>query len=507
MPRSLSLLRACALTLALCAPLSGCQLVLGIGNEEPLQTGGAGGTGGSGGTGATGAVGGTGGTGGTGGGTGGSGPCDGQPCAPWEKVILGAVYGGPVDVDAQGNVVIAVFFTEGVDLGDGDPVVPVGFGDIALIKYDRTGAFVWKKVFPAADSQEVKSLDVDAAGNIAIGGDTTGQLDLGKGPLPPGAFVAKLDPDGNTLWSIGAASAAGPASVGHVALDSKGNVLAGGNGGSINFGGGALSSDPQSFYIAKLDGATGQEIWAKITLGSKTESLVGLKVDSSDSPILTGQWTSAYLSLTEAGNTPPLDVHNSGGEDAIFLLRLDPDGNKSNSEMIAGQNAGFAGYVNDLGVDKFGWSILIGGFSGVIQFSEDQYDAGLETGAFVLRDQTTSFEQWTHGYVQASTSASLGRVAIDGSDNIVIVGWQGGGMDLGGGPLSADAGHFVLELDKEGAFRSQRQYVFGDGGIQNVAAGSLEDETVVVGSFYGTADLGSGLIEAPQGFFITRFTD
>lgn len=483
---------------------AGCQLILGIGNEEPIETGGSGGSGASGGSGGSGATGGsaTGGAGGTGG-TGGAAPTE-----PWQKVLLGAVYGGPVAIDAEGNVVLAVFYTEGVDFGDGDPVVPVGQGDIALLKYDKAGALVWKKVFPANGTQSVLSLAVGSAGEIAIGGDSYEEIDFGKGPLPAGAFAVKLDAEGTVLWSLSGQASMYQPTVNEVAIDSKGNVLIGGNGQSIDFGTGALSGgDFQSFYVAKLDGATGQPLWAKITKGGSAEGLVGLVVDSSDSLILTGWWEGPYLGLAAAGDTPPNDLYNSTMQDAIFLLRLDPDGNKSHGKMIAGQNPGFLGSVTGLGVDDFGWSILVGGFSGQIQFEQDQYDAGVFSGAFVVRDQTTSFDQWTHGYVQDGASVNFGEVAIDGGNDIAIIGSYDGAVDLGGGPLPAGPAQFVFKIGQDGAYRWSRACTFGDGGIQNVAAGSLEDETVIVGNFYGNADLGFGPVDAPQGFFVVRLPE
>lgn len=544
-----SLLRYASSLVLLAAPLSGCDLVLGIGGEVLAEGGGGTGGGGAGGAGGGGGV-----------TTGGpcepgkeaacySGPdgtemvgackgglatcseegmwgacagevtpsletcsstededCDGKDCTYWVKTILGTVYGSALDIDPQGNIVVAVSFTEAVDLGDGMPTPPPeGFVDIALLKFDRTGAFVWKKVFTAPGSQQVDALAVDAQGNIAIGGSTTGALDLGKGPLPAGAFVAKFDASGAALWSISAQSPAGPASVSHVAIDSKGRVVAGGSAGTIDFGAGALvSGDAQSFFVVKLSADTGGVVWAKITKGGANETLEGLVVDGSDSPVLTGSWNGSYLGLAAAGESAPNDVYNPNGEAAIFLLRLDSDGNMSNGKLLAGLNSGFSGNVNGLGVDSLGWSVLVGDFSGSIQFNEGSYDAGPGSGVFVVRDQTTSFEQWTHGYAKSDVSANFNEVAIDGSDGISIVGRYEGPADFGGGQLPPAPAALVLKFDKDGTFQWNKSYPFGDGGIERVAAGSLEDETVIMGTFYGSANFGDGIVTAPQGFFLVR---
>jgi hypothetical protein len=506
MLRSSSLLRYGISIVALSLPSMGCQLLLGIGNEEPLEMGGAGGTGGTGATGgAGGATGGTGGaTGGTGGATGGSG--GGAPTEPWQKVFLGAVYGGPVAIDAQGNIVLAVSFYDGVDFGDGDPVIPQGNGDVAILKFDKAGTLVWKRVFNAPDTQSAQSIAVGPGGEVAFGGDTFGDVDFGKGVVPQGAFVVKLASDGTTLWSLSAVAAAFQPTISHVAIDSQGNVIVGSNGGAIDFGDGVLSSgDSQSFYVAKLDATTGQPLWSKITKNGTPEQLVGLTLDSSDSIVLTGSWKGPYLGLAAAGETPPNDLYNNTNQDAIFLLRLDPGGDKSDGKMIAGQNAGFLGGVSDMDVDAFGWGVLVGTFSGPIVFEQGSYDAGPGTAGFIVRDQITAFDQWTHAYLQDGTYVGPGNVAVDGADNMAITASYQGAPDLGGGPLPAGPQtQVVFELDKAGAFRWSHVCTFGDGGIQNVAAGSLEDETVFVGSLYGASDLGFGVIDEPQAFFIVR---
>lgn len=547
MMRASSLLRLGLSTLLLLAPLAGCQLVLGIGGELPLGEGG----GGAGGTGGMTTA--SGGAGGTGTSVGGSctpdevtdcytgekgtegvgackpgkatcmkegvwGPCagevvpavemcattddescDGLDCTTWVKTILGAVYGSTVGVDAQGNIVVGVVFTEGIDLGDGNPVLPVGNSDIALLKYDSKGTLIWEKVFPGADGQSLDALAVDAAGNIAIAGVTYGTLDLGKGALPLGGYVAKLDPSGTALWSVSAHSAAGPAGAQYLALDTKGNVLVGGNGGAIDLGSGLVSSDHgQAFWLGKLDKDSGAAAWVKITTGGQGEYITGLVVDTSDSPVLTGSWKGTYLGLS------PNDLFNNTGNDAIFLLRLDPDGKKSNAKMIAGQNSGFMGGTSGIDVDKFGWASMVGGFSGPIQFNSGSYDGGQNGGAFVVRDQTTSFMQWSHAYVPMEGYINYGLVAVDGSDNIVTQGSYDGKVVLAGNSLPLGPGAFVLKLDKEGNELWARTYTFGDGGIQGMTAGSFEDETLLVGTFYGSADLGTGVINAPQGYFLAR---
>jgi len=537
---------------ALAASSGGCQLIAGLGGEETLATGGTGGTGATGGSTGT-STGGTGGTGLTGPCTPGesedcySGPagtqgvalckagtalcgqdamwgecsgevlpqpescaspddenCDGLDCTTWVKTLTGDVYGTAVAADAQGNVYASVAFYSGVDFGDGTPVVPLGNGDVALVKYDAAGKLLWKKVFPAAGTQEIRDIAVDPSGNVAFIGQSDASIDFGKGPIPAGVFVVKLDPEGTALWSaVGQASSYAAGTT--IASDSKGHVVIGGVGKSIDFGTGAIDAvDGNSFFVGKLDGTTGQALWVKISKGGANETLGGIAVDPSDSVVLAGTWNGAYIGLAGA-EAAPNDLYNCCGLEAPFLLRLAPDGSGSDGKMLAGYQDMLALAVNGLGVDKFGVSTLVGDFAGKLDFQSGLYDSGLSSGMFVVHDQTTGFNQWSKGLVQAGVSVGGQGVAIDGHDNMVIHGQYGGPLDLGGGALpETGASQFVVKLDKEGNFLWNRAYSVGDGGVAGIAAGTFEDETLLIGTFYGSVDFGAGLVEAQQGVFLAR---
>lgn len=538
---------------ATAVPLAGCQLLAGLGGEEPLGEGGTAGTG-------TGASGGTGGSTGGDGGTGltgaclpeskdpcYSGPkgtkgvglcvageatcgadatwgacegevlpaletcavtddedCNGYDCAVWVKSLAGNLYGEAIGVDGKGNVYAAISYNEGIDLGDGTPVVPVGNSDIALVKFDKAGTLLWKQVYPASGDQSVRAMFVDKEGNIALGGDTSGSIDFGTGSVAAGAFIAKLDADGKASWARGATSTTN-ATIGYTAIDSKGTVYVGGNGGSINFGAGLLESgDKSSFFVAKFDGGSGKPVWSKITKGGGQETLKGMSVDPSDSLVLSGTWDVQYLGLASAAQMPPNDLYNCCGLDAPFLLRLDASGAMSDGKMLAGYQATLGASVSDIAIDTFGVSTLVGTLSGLADFSSGKYDSGMTSTLFIVHDQTSGFNQWSKAFVNMDASAYGNAVAVDGHDNMVIQGTFGGPMDFGGGPLS-DGGAFLVKLDKTGKFIWNRTFKFGDGGFTDLAAGSLEDETVAIGTFYQHADLGTGPIDVQQGVFIAKF--
>jgi len=543
----LSALLALSSLAALAASSAGCQLLAGLGGEETLGKGGTGG----GGTTTT-----NGGTGGGGTGTGLTGPCssgetqacyagpDGTQgvgeckggtatcgsddmwsacegevlpqiescsapqdedcntldCVVWLKLFGNDVNGSAVGVDSQGNVIAGVSFSSGIDFGDGDPVVPVGTSDMALLSYDKTGKLVWKTIFPATGYQNIQAISIDKQGNIAITGTTDGQIDFGAGKLPAGAFVAKLDSAGKVLWGVTGTGNAYPY---YVAIDAKGNVFAGGGGQSVNFGTGDLTgTDFSNFWVAKFDSAGGSTDWVKITKGGGIESLSGIAVDPSDSVVLTGSWDSQYLGLS-GDDTVPNDMYNGSGTSAPFLLRLDPDGNLSNSKKLAGFNGPVNVSVSAIANDKLGVSTLVGTFSGAVTFQSGDYDAGSDSALFILHDQTSGFNQTSKVFIQSGASSYPNAVGLDSKENIVLTGNYNGPFDFGGGPLPDNSSRYVAKLDKDGNSLWARTYSFGDGGIAAMAVGTLEDETVVIGNYYGDVDLGTGPLTG-SGMFLMK---
>ena len=426
--------------------------------------------------------------------------CDTYDCVVWQKTFTNNVQSGAIGIDGQGIVYVGVGFSAGIDFGDGKPVVPQGENDMAILAYDKTGKLLWVKAFPQSGGQYLGQMVVDKDGNIAIGGTTDQPLTGDFGSLPAGQFVAKLDSTGKVLWATGVA---GLAYITNLAYDSKGNVYAAGGGQTVDIGTGLLDGgDTGNFWIAKLDAGTGVAAWAKITKYGKTESLSGLAVDPSDSAVVTGMFDGTYLGLSGDAGVPS-DVYNCCGAYAPFLMRIDPNGLVSDGKALAGFTPPINVYVTGVANDPFGTSMIAGYFSGKVDFQSGEYDSGQDTTMFILRDQTSGFQQTAKVFLQPGIYSSPNTIAMDSHENVVMHGYYQGALDLGGGPLPENKSVFVTKLDKTGAFLWARTFKFGDGGINGMAVGPGEDETALLGNFYGGIDLGFGPVPG-NGMFILR---
>lgn len=99
--------------------------------------------------------------------------------------------------------------------------------------------------------QYPRAIAVDAHGNVVIAGEAS-SIDFGNGPIDAALYVAKLSADGTLLWSEGFGD--GVNTVQGIAVSDNGDVAFGGGlWGSIDFGGGVLTSNGEDdAFVAKL---------------------------------------------------------------------------------------------------------------------------------------------------------------------------------------------------------------------------------------------------------------
>jgi hypothetical protein len=115
---------------------------------------------------------------------------------------------------ADGSAVFTGFFQNTIDFGGGE-LTSAGANDIFLARLDADGNHVFSKRYGDASNQRNfssftanswTSLDIDATGNIFLGGPLVGVVNFGSSPISSpdnrmDAFLAKLDPGGNHIHS------------------------------------------------------------------------------------------------------------------------------------------------------------------------------------------------------------------------------------------------------------------------------------------------------------------
>jgi hypothetical protein len=125
-------------------------------------------------------------------------------------------------------------------------------------KLDSNGNHIWSLRFGDASQQLNDGIAVDGAGNIILTGFFAGSIDFGGGQLVSMAsrdmFVAKLNPDGQHVWSQGFGGLMEQHGRG-VITDPMDHIWATGAFiGSINLGAGLLiSADEYGVFLTELN--------------------------------------------------------------------------------------------------------------------------------------------------------------------------------------------------------------------------------------------------------------
>ena len=405
--------------------------------------GGAGGMGGAGGTGATGPTGGT-----CTGGSSGFGGCSGGSSGFGGTGAFGATSGfGGTDVGGGGFGGTGTGGTgavggsggggNGEQCDDGNTADGDGCSSTCTVE---ASSFIHQ--FGSSEQDFARSVCVDPNGNvIAVG---TAGVDIDRG-----AFVRKLDPNGNVLWSQQLVTTGNDEAVG-VDTDESGNIVVAGYTDGV-LGGVGLADT----FVTKLD-PDGNVLWTQqFNGGAEAAFALGVSLDAGGNSFVGGIF-SPY----------------SGTVDA-FVAKLDPNGALL---WIRQVGSGENDYGLAIAADGSGNAIVAGAFGGE---NQDLFAAKFDDAGNLL---------WTVTYGTSYNFDYAWGVSVDGSDNVLLAGETAG--DFGSPTPGAGFGAYVAKLDPNGDLVWARQLndvtydiaygVVTDGAGNVFAAGSAGSEDVFV---------------------------
>jgi hypothetical protein len=431
--------------------------------------------------------------------------CNGHDCSLWVHAFKGALTVTGLALDGTDGVIASMTIKGEYDLGEG-PLTPEGSSDALLLKLDKAGHILWKRVLSGPDDQIITAVAADPAGNIILSGLTRTNLDLGGTSklLGGGGFVAKLTPDGEAIWAETALSDVGPPGMEYLAVDSKGDIVVASNSPDVTLGAQHYTGPDQiGFFVAKLSGATGAPAWVTVSQAVEIETLSALRISPSDDIVLAGELDGPTLGLA------PGDCSSEGLTPAPFVARLAANGAFLDAAVLATPGALPPQKIQpfSLAVDSQGTPMLVGDFHGDLTFASGAYTTTHQHAAFIVRSMPGD-GQWSRVFLGdpddklATSSAQL--VAVDGHDNIVMTGLYGGKVHIVDGVPPETQNVYVLKLDPGGGLVFRRTYYFGDGVIQGLALSRIDDHAVLAGTFFGRADFELMSVVSPQGVFLMK---
>jgi len=235
-------------------------------------------------------------------------------------------YGYAIGTDSNSNVYVTGYHYGSIDFG-GSTLKSSGSYDIFLASFDSNGKHRWSKNFGNTSSDYGYGLAVDGSDNVYITGtfylygiNFGGGILYGNGSND--IFLASFSPSGNHRWSKAFGGTSSDYAYG-AAVDKSGNVyITGYMYGSVNFGGGSLTSNGSGdAYVASFTPA-GAHRWSKNFGGTSSDYGYGLAADAKGNMYVTGYY---YNTITFGKGT--VGSHTSNGSYDAFIASFDATGN------------------------------------------------------------------------------------------------------------------------------------------------------------------------------------
>jgi hypothetical protein len=286
-----------------------------------------------------------------------------------------------------------------------------------------------------------------------------------------------------------------------VGRDASGNIFVTGYfSGSVNFGGGALSSaGGQDIFVVKYS-PSGTHLWSKRFGGSGDDSAEAVAVDLNGDVVVSGYFSGAAVI---GANT---FTSNSGKD--IFLLKLSgANGAALWAKQIGGldwststpDDQGY-GVATD---PRNGDVVLTGQVSGSVYFDGNLVNGNSSPGSFIAKYASNGLYQWSKVFNQ--TGYDYGKsVAVDASGNILLAGNTRGSINLGGGSLpfggnSLTYNFYIGKFSSSGVYSWGRCFGGLSGWANSIAVDGQGNVAIVGGFVPGTVDFGGGITISSTG--------
>jgi hypothetical protein len=334
--------------------------------------------------------------------------------------------------DADGNILVSGVLNGSVNFGGGN-LVSQG-DDVFVVKLNGAGGHVWSKRFGDASTQEPEKIAVDGSGNVVLTGWFNGNINLGGGVLSSAGaadqFLAKLDPNGNHLWSRRYGNAFNDFGL-RVATDAVDNLFLTGyfSGEVSGWGGGMLTSIGASDgFVVKLD-PDGNHVWTTVLSGAGSENGAHIATDATGDVLVLGYTDSTSVDFGGGALV-------GGADYDFFVLKLDTDGNHLSSRRYDG--GGLVSF-DDMRMSSDGHVYAAGSLyeGGSVDFGDGPLtSAGLSDILLLALDDAGNL-LWSKRF-GGSQSEFAFRLGIDASGDIVVSGSCSSSIDFGAGPLTFD---------------------------------------------------------------------
>ena len=420
----------------------------------------------------------------------------------WSKIHGdgSAQYGLAVTHDPTGNVIIAGAFSGSLTFG-ATTITSAGASDIFVAKFAPDGAPMWAKSFGDVKDQSARGIAADAQGNVVVVGQFVGSITFGGGALTSvgpnfdDAFLVKLGPQGNHLWSkkFGDINSQVPHGV---AVGPTGDIaMVGDFQTNMTFDAVAINSAGDTDAFVAVFDSSGSAKWARAFGDLAAQSAQAVAFDATGNVLLTGDTSGAI----DFGQGPQALV----GTQNAWAAKLSAAGTVTWGKTYGASKASGEG----IDADSAGNVFIAGDHEGKIDFGGGALDNTFGASVYVVKLDPQGKEIWSHTYGDSQSQRAKG-LSVDGKGHAVVVGTFSGTIDFGKGKIQSGGGvdGFVAKLDTLGCGTWQKG--FGDASFQSASGVSADaaGNVLITGSIAGAANLGGAVLTASgDDVFVARF--
>jgi len=409
--------------------------------------------------------------------------------------------GGFASPDDTGHIAAAGTFFGAVDFGGGTftPANIFG-GDVFLARFDASGNHVWsRQITPGGFGFSVNAVTAAPDGSIYLAGTLlqNGDIDLGGGLLSGSnkTVLAGFEPDGSHRFSF----IAGDGRVQKLVASNTTVACTGYTSGSIDFGGGTLTSAGGTDVFLGVLEADGSHRFSRVFGDAGAQGGMGLALDPAGGVVLAA---GAESTIDFGGGV----LTAAGGD--LCLAAFDASGVHQWSWSRTGTFTSGSGILFTLDVAVSGTGdIAVGGlFRNTTDLGGGMLTSNGSGDVFVARYDANGSHLSSLTFGGNATDGVFG-VSFDGDGNLAIAGtFLSSSVDFGGGPLTLAATFgsdwFLAVFDGSNSLLHSASYT-GDGQYSILPRFDPSGRLLLYGSGGGNTDFGGGTL-ATTGFFLAQ---
>jgi type IX secretion system substrate protein len=389
------------------------------------------------------------------------------------KCPFGDVEPHNIIMDAWGNIYSAGSFLQS---GSGSTGTKFYFGADSLtgsgaylVRLDSDGNYKWGVGAPTNFLYKTE-VAADPYGYVYLFSSYVPNLTVGGYSLSAtseSCFCAKIDSSGNVVWlkNIGDS-----ASFYACASDGSGNLYLTGTyfGHSITLGSTTLTSNSTApnrwnIFLCKMD-TSGKILWAQNIGGNNDDYCMGLAATNTGDVYVMGTYSSASITIGSTVLANP----TAGAIAYGFLAKYDtygaPKWGKRTVNSVGSSGSPYA--FNNLTVDNLGNPYVTGGYVGISSFDKDTLPSAASSFAYLTKYDVSGNVKWTK--TLSNPNYAMGcSMTSDACGNIWV-----------GTLNSSYIGFSLLNYDTSGSFK----------GAANVAADDCNEVADNRGNLYVTGD-------------------